>query len=90
VSAARCAGEDVTAGLGLARKYGTQLPLPGGGSTAVGWRLLAEVAAQDLTVGRILEAHSLPSVRGSAVTGFATITRMTARAPRGFSSYLRA
>ena len=42
----------------MARKYGTELPQPGQGHTAVRWRLLADVAAQDLTVGRILEAHS--------------------------------
>jgi len=58
VGAARAAGEDVAAGLEVARKYGTALPLPGGGATALRWRLLAEVAGQDLTAGRILEAHS--------------------------------
>jgi alkylation response protein AidB-like acyl-CoA dehydrogenase len=58
VSAARAAGEDVNAGLELAERYGACLPPPGGGATAQRWRLLAAVAAEDLTVARILEAHS--------------------------------
>ncbi len=57
-SAAGSAGEDVALGLELAAEYGHRLPLPGGGATAVRWRLLAEVAAIDLTAARILEAHS--------------------------------
>lgn len=56
-AAAHEAGEDVALGLDLAAKYGNQLPLPGGGATAARWRLLAEVAAADLTAARILEAH---------------------------------
>lgn len=57
VTAARRAGEDVALGLALAAEYGAQLPLPASGATAVRWRLLAEVAAIDLTAARILEAH---------------------------------
>ncbi|MEP7019205.1 MAG: acyl-CoA dehydrogenase [Pseudonocardiales bacterium] len=57
IAAAAAAGEDVSLGLDIAAKYGDQLPLPGGGSTAVRWALLAEVAAADLTAARILEAH---------------------------------
>jgi alkylation response protein AidB-like acyl-CoA dehydrogenase len=57
-AAAVAAGEDVAAGLELAGRYGIRLPLPGAGQTALRWRLLAEVAARDLTAGRILEAHS--------------------------------
>lgn len=58
MSGARAAGENVTAGIELAGKYGSQLPLPGRGATATRWRVLAAVAAQDLTAARILEAHS--------------------------------
>lgn len=55
---AAAAGEDVDAGLHLAERYGHRLPQPGRGSTAVRWQLLADVAGQDLTAARILEAHS--------------------------------
>ncbi|MGI8880773.1 MAG: acyl-CoA dehydrogenase [Jatrophihabitans sp.] len=41
-----------------ARVVGERLPLPGGGHTAMRWHLLAEAAAADLTVGRVLEAHA--------------------------------
>lgn len=58
VADAAGAGEDVEAGLAMAREYGTRLPLPGAGATALRWRLLADVAARDLTAGRILEAHA--------------------------------
>jgi hypothetical protein len=58
IESARTAGEDVTADLQLAAKFGTHLPQPGAGRTALRWRLLADVSAQDLTAGRILEAHS--------------------------------
>jgi alkylation response protein AidB-like acyl-CoA dehydrogenase len=56
-AATHCAGEDVALGLELAAGFGHRLPLPGHGSTATRWRLLAEVAAIDLTTARILEAH---------------------------------
>lgn len=58
IAAAGEAGEDVGLGLDLAVTYGHRLPLPGRGATAVRWRLLAEVAAIDLTAARILESHS--------------------------------
>ncbi|MGI8760241.1 MAG: acyl-CoA dehydrogenase, partial [Jatrophihabitantaceae bacterium] len=58
LAGARAAGEDVAAGVELARKYGSALPQPGAGATATRWQLLAAVAAQDLTAARILEAHS--------------------------------
>jgi alkylation response protein AidB-like acyl-CoA dehydrogenase len=58
VAEAATAGEDVEAGLRLAERYGVRLPQPGGGDTALRWQLLADVAAQDLTAARILEAHS--------------------------------
>ena len=58
VADAAAAGEDVEAGLRLAERYGKCLPQPGGGSTALRWQLLADVAGQDLTAARILEAHS--------------------------------
>ena len=58
VAAARAAGEDVDAALELAETYGVWLPLPGGGATQRRWQSFADVAAQDLTVARILEAHA--------------------------------
>ena len=58
VAEAAAAGEDVEAGLRLAERYGLRLPQPGNGATALRWQLLADVAAQDLTAARILEAHS--------------------------------
>lgn len=57
----RCAhraGEDVDAALDLARRLGGHLPHPGAGQTALRWRVLAEVAAADLTAARVLEAHT--------------------------------
>jgi alkylation response protein AidB-like acyl-CoA dehydrogenase len=57
-AAATSAGEDVRSGLELACRYGARLPQAGAGQTETRWRLLAEVSARDLTVGRILEAHS--------------------------------
>lgn len=58
VAAALDAGEDVAAALELAEIYGTRLAAPGDGATAMRWQLLADVAAQDLTAGRVLEAHA--------------------------------
>ncbi len=58
IAAAAAAGEDVAAGLRLAESYGLRLPQPGDGATALRWQLLADVAGQDLTAARILEAHS--------------------------------
>ena len=57
-AAAAAAGEDVTAGLALAERFGRLLPQPGCGETRRRWQLLADVAADDLTAARILEAHS--------------------------------
>ena len=51
-------GEDAGTALRLAAKYGTLLPQPGGGQTAARWAVLAGVAEQNLTVARVLEAHS--------------------------------
>jgi hypothetical protein len=58
VASSRAAGEDPGCALDLARRYGTQLPQPGGGQTARRWAVLAAVAEQNLTVARVLEAHS--------------------------------
>lgn len=41
----------------MAMKYGVRLPLPGEGDTATRWAVLAAVSEQDLTAGRVLEAH---------------------------------
>ncbi len=51
-------GEDAGTALRLAAKYGTLLPQPGGGQTAERWAVLAGVAERNLTVARVLEAHS--------------------------------
>jgi hypothetical protein len=58
VAAARPAGEDVKAALRLAGEFGRRLPLPGEWQTAVRWAVLAAVAQENLTVARVLEAHS--------------------------------
>jgi hypothetical protein len=58
VAAAGPAGEDIPAALALAREYGRCLPPPGGGQTAARWAVLAAVARRNLTVARVLEAHS--------------------------------
>jgi hypothetical protein len=58
VKAAGPAGEDIQVALQLAGEFGRQLPLPGGGQTLVRWAVLAAVAQQNLTVARVLEAHS--------------------------------
>lgn len=58
VDAVTAAGDDVGAGLCVARRFGARLPYPGGGATAVRWALLALAGAADLTAARILEAHS--------------------------------
>ncbi|MEP6599915.1 MAG: acyl-CoA dehydrogenase [Actinomycetota bacterium] len=57
-AAAGSAGEDIKAGLALAAQLGPRLPFPGGGDTAARWRMLAAVAAGDLTAARILEPHA--------------------------------
>jgi alkylation response protein AidB-like acyl-CoA dehydrogenase len=57
-AAATESGRSATAALALAETYGRRLPLPGSGGTAARWRLLAELAAIDLTVARVVEAHA--------------------------------
>lgn len=56
-AAAVAAGEDVTTGLALAERIGHHVPQPGAGETQTRWRMLAAVAAGDLTAARILEPH---------------------------------
>jgi len=58
VASSRAAGEDPGCALDLAGRYATLLPQPGGGQTAGRWAVLAAVSEQNLTVGRVLEAHS--------------------------------
>ena len=58
VSSCRTAGEDIGCALDLAGRYGRLLPQPGRGQTARRWTILAAVAEQNLTVARVLEAHT--------------------------------
>lgn len=58
LNACRGAGEDIGAALQLAADYGRQLPQPGCGQTASRWAVLSAVAERNLTVARVLEAHS--------------------------------
>ena len=51
-------GEDVDVALKLAAAYGKLLPQPGRGETARRWAVLAAVGEHNLTVARVLEAHS--------------------------------
>ena len=53
----RGAGEDIGAALQLAADYSMRLPQPGG-QTASRWAVLSAVAERNLTVARVLEAHS--------------------------------
>jgi alkylation response protein AidB-like acyl-CoA dehydrogenase len=55
---ARETAGDPIGSLALAAELGTSLPTPGRGQTWRRWQLLAAVAAVDLTVARVLEAHS--------------------------------
>jgi alkylation response protein AidB-like acyl-CoA dehydrogenase len=57
LAAAATVGEDVPLAVRVARDCGAQLPLPGK-DTAARWSVLAAVSAINLTLGRILEAHS--------------------------------
>lgn len=50
--------ENVAGAVAFAQQLGHRLPLPGSGQTAQRWQILAAVAAGDLTVARVLEAHS--------------------------------
>jgi len=58
VEACRPAGEDAEAAVKLAEHYGRRLPQPGAGHTAQRWAVLAAVGERNLTVARVLEAHS--------------------------------
>ena len=58
IAASAEAGEDTGTALWLARRYGVMLPQPGAGQTAGRWAVLAVVAERNLTVARVLEAHS--------------------------------
>lgn len=58
VDAARESGEDISVAVRLAGQYGVSLPIPGRGDTAARWSVLAGTAAVNLTVARVLEAHS--------------------------------
>jgi len=49
---------DPDGSLALAADLGTSLPIPGRGQTRRRWQLLADVGAVDLTVARVLEAHT--------------------------------
>lgn len=51
------AAGDVAAGLALAERLGRLLPAPGQGRTLELWSALATIAAQDLTVARVVEPH---------------------------------
>ncbi|HEU5007100.1 MAG TPA: hypothetical protein VFT67_09020 [Jatrophihabitantaceae bacterium] len=55
---AQSAAGDGKAALAVAETYGGDIPLPGGGSTAARWQLFADLAAVDLTVARVVEAHT--------------------------------
>jgi alkylation response protein AidB-like acyl-CoA dehydrogenase len=58
VERAASAGEDIPIALGLARDFGARLALPGCGHTLERWSVLARVAEVNLTVARVLEAHT--------------------------------
>jgi hypothetical protein len=58
VEACRGAGEDAGAAVKLAEQYGSLLPQPGGGQTARRWAVLAVAGEHNLTLARVLEAHS--------------------------------
>ena len=51
-------GEDVDVALKVAADYGKLLPQPGWGETARRWAVLAAAGEHNLTVARVLEAHS--------------------------------
>jgi alkylation response protein AidB-like acyl-CoA dehydrogenase len=58
LEAARASGDDAGTALKLAERYGRLLPQPGGGRTAQRWAVLAAAGERNLTVARVLEAHS--------------------------------
>jgi alkylation response protein AidB-like acyl-CoA dehydrogenase len=47
----------IDSALALAARLTSAAPLPGAGDTLVRWQLLADLAAADLTVARVVEAH---------------------------------
>lgn len=57
IQLARQAAGSLEAGLVLARRLGTHLPLPGAGRTADLWEALADLGEGDLGVARIVEPH---------------------------------
>jgi alkylation response protein AidB-like acyl-CoA dehydrogenase len=58
VEACRDCGEDTDTAVKLAEHYGRLLPQPGRGQTAQRWAVLAAAGEHNLTVARVLEAHS--------------------------------
>jgi hypothetical protein len=58
ISECQKSGEGVDAALKLAADYGRLLPHPGCGETERRWAVLAAVGEHNLTVARVLEAHS--------------------------------
>jgi alkylation response protein AidB-like acyl-CoA dehydrogenase len=58
IGESRGCGEDVDVAVKLAADYGRLLPQPGGGETSRRWAVLAAVGERNLTVARVLEAHS--------------------------------
>lgn len=57
VDRVRAARSSVDRALELAAELGAAVPLPGSGRTAVTWQLLTTIAAEDLTVARVVEPH---------------------------------
>lgn len=52
------AADELPAALDIARDAGHRLPAPGTGATRLRWAVLAAISAGDLSVGRIVEAHT--------------------------------
>lgn len=58
ITESRGCGEDVDVAVKLAAEYGRLLPQPGHGETARRWAVLSAAGEHNLTVARVLEAHS--------------------------------
>jgi hypothetical protein len=58
IEEARAAGEEITAALELACRYGPLLPLPGHGDTDRRLEVLSALGQANLTVARVFEAHT--------------------------------
>ncbi|MGH3155304.1 MAG: acyl-CoA dehydrogenase [Streptosporangiaceae bacterium] len=58
IAESRGCGEDVDVALKLAAGYGRLLPQPGRGETASRWAVLSAAGEHNLTLARVLEAHS--------------------------------